>query len=346
MQRFDYTCLDRNVAWTTQKAYRGQILGYLQWLNRNRARLANLPSERKCELYLLKRVVHDRVGSVARKQAFFALLFLYQRVLKLDIGEIRKLRPQPEHKHLPVLLDHTQVLSVLQAVEDSPSAPYRLIACLLYGCGLRLSEALKLRVKDVSISENRLVLRDTKSRCDRNIKLPESLQIPMQRQLERVHLLWEQDCERRLPVSLPGLDGLRKSHRANPHNKAWWYVFPQPTPCPNPQALPEDRHRLYRHHLHESGVQRAVRNAAMKSGVEGVLTPHALRHAFASHLDARGEQVTTIQQLLGHKNIETTMIYVHRQQTSVPSPLDDAVAHAQLLTSTIRPALALPFATA
>ena len=336
-------CKRAHFAWKTQQTYTGQILSYLRWLRRNEIRLAGLSSERKIELFLAKRVVHDHVTPATRDQAFYALLFLYGTVLKRDLGPIRQIARSKRQTHLPVLLDMEQVLAVLSAIEDSPATPFRLIACLLYGCGLRVSEGLRLRIKDVSLSESRLVLRDTKSRRDRNVGLPSSLLKPVARQIERVRSLWEVDQANGLPVSLPGMDGLRRKYPSISKSWGWYYLFPQHRPCLNPQALAADRDTLYRHHQGHWGIQRAVKEAAAKCQLEGVLTPHALRHAFATHLDARGEQLTTLQALLGHKDVRTTMVYVHRHVTRVESPLDHTLKHAQGLLAPVPPPLALPF---
>ena len=131
------------MAWETQRTYSGQIVGYLQWLRRNVLRLAGLPSERKIELFLAKRVVHDHVSAATCNQTFYALLFLYGSVLKRDLGAIRQITRAKRRAHLPVLLDMEQVLAVLSAIEDAPATPFRLIACLLYGCGLRVNEGLE-----------------------------------------------------------------------------------------------------------------------------------------------------------------------------------------------------------
>ena len=247
---------------------------------------------------------------MAREQAFYALLFLYGKVLKLPLGDIAKIADIPHakrDKHLPTVLDRQQVLSVIGAIEDSPWCPYRLMACLLFGCGLRVSEVLNLRIKDVSITESRLVIRNTKGRSDRHVPLPCCVQVPLQRQLDRVKLLWQEDRERRLPASMPGLDGLRRKFPSYPFALGWQYVFPQQTPCPNPQAWPGEEQVFYRHHQHMSSLQKAVRAASVRCDLDGVVTPHAFRHAFASQLEWSGEHLTTIQRLLGHKNIETTM---------------------------------------
>ncbi len=339
-----------DLRWNTVQAYSGQIAGYLRWLRRNEAIVRAWSSERKVETYLKKRVVHDRVGPVAREQAFYALLFLYGKVLRLPLGDIAKLEAIPHarrDKHSPAVLDAEQALAVIGKIEDSPWCPYRLMACLLFGCGLRVSEVLNLRVKDISLSESRATIRNTKGRSDRPVMLPCCVTIPLQRQIERVKLLWQQDRERGLAASMPGMDGLRRSRPSWPFALGWQYVFPQQTPCPNPQAWPGEEKILYRHHQHMSSLQKAVRAAAARCHLDGVVTPHTFRHAFASQLEWSGVHLTEIQALLGHKNIETTMIYVHRQQTTVRSPLDNALEGARALPRPPeRPVLALPFPVA
>ncbi len=340
-----------NRRWTTVQAYRGHVIRYTAWLERNKdwrddeqVRLADWTSERKVSMYLRKLVVKDRVGWVTRKQAFFALLFLYKFVLQQDVGTIEKI-PQPKgDKHLPAILDGEQALAVIGQIEDSTWTPFRLMALLLYGCGLRIAELHNLRHKDVSIRHSLLVIRNTKGRSDRRVPLPCCLSAAMERQLKRVELCWEQDHEKSLPASLPGLDGLRRKDPTLPYTLGWQYVFSQQTPCTNPQAWPGEEQVLYRHHLHPTLLQRAVRLAAKRCRLEGVLTPHVFRHIFASQLRWNGAQLETIQRLLGHQHIETTMIYVHERTAEMRSPLDAALeGHRALPATSPRTVLALPF---
>lgn len=335
-----------NRRWTTVQAYRGHAIRYMLWLERNKAQVREWTSEKKVSLDLRKLSVRDRVGPVTRKQAFYSLLFLYKYVLQQPVGDIENI-PQPRgDKHLPAMLDGEQALAVIGQIEDSAWTPFRLMALLLYGCGLRIAELHNLRQKDVSVRHSLLIIRNTKSRSDRRIGLPCCLSAAMERQLQRVELCWQEDRERGLPVSMPGLDGLRRKDPTLPYALGWQYVFSQQTPCTNPQAWPGDEQVLYRHHLHPTLLQRAVRQAAKKQRLEGVLTPHVFRHIFASQLRWNGAQLETIQRLLGHKHIETTMIYVHEQTHEMRSPLDHAVERAHPLRVSAPSALALPFATA
>ncbi len=279
------------------------------------------------------------------------MLFLYGKVLKLPLGDIAKIADIPHAKrdrHLPAVLDAEQVLRVIGEIEDSAWCPYRLMTLVLFGCGLRVGELLALRVKDVSLVESRLCIRNTKGRSDRHVPLPCCVHVPLRRQLDRVALLWQEDKERGLAASMPGMDGLRRSRPSWPFALGWQYVFPQQTPCPNPQAWPGEEKILYRHHQHASSLQKVVRAASIRCHLDGVVTPHAFRHAFASQLEWQGHHLTTIQALLGHKNIETTMIYVHRRETSVQSPLDAALKprHVPAALPPPRPVLPLPFSVA
>lgn len=335
-----------NRRWTTVQAYRGHLIRYMGWLDRNRARVGEWSSEDKVAMYLKKLSVRDRVSPTTRNQAFCALLFFHDKVLGLDVGVIEKLGAIPKargDKHLPAILDGEQALAVIGEVEDSAWTPFRLMSLLLYGCGLRIAEVHNLRYKDVSVRHSLLMIRNTKGRADRRVGLPCCLSAAMERQLRRVELCWEQDRENALPASMPGLDGLRRRDPSLPFTLGWQYVFSQQTPCRNPQAWPGEEDHLYRHHLHPTLLQRAVRVAAKRCRLEGVLTPHVFRHIFASQLRWNGAQIETIQRVLGHKSIETTMIYVHERTQEMRSPLDTAVERARAFAHP-PPALALPFA--
>ena len=348
LKRLEDKGRELNYRWTTVQAYRGHTLRYMRWLTRNKATVADWTRERRVGMYLRKLAIRDRVGPVTRKQAFYSLLFFYQRVLGHTLGDIDKLPLPKIDKRLPAILDEEQALAVIAQIEDSPWTPFRLMALLLYGCGLRTAELYSLRHKDVNIRHSLLTLHGTKGRADRRIGLPCCLSIPMQRQLERVELQWQEDRERGLPVSMPGLDGQRRKDPNLPFALGWQYVFSQRTPCPNPQAWPGEEKILYRHHLYPNALQRVVRRAAIRCNLDGVLTPHVFRHIFASQLGWNGEHLTTIQRVLGHKNIETTMIYVHEKKHDPHSPLDAAVERraSQPALPAPRTPLALPFAVA
>ena len=337
-----------NRRWTTVKAYRGHLVRYMQWIARHKARVGPWTTEQKVGMYLRKLSVHDRVSPTTRNQAFCALLFFHDKVLGMHPGIIEKIGEIPKSKgdkRLPALLDGEQAMAVIEKIEDSAWTPFRFMALLLYGCGLRIAELHELRHKDVSVRHSLLTIRNTKGRADRRVPLPCCLSEAMERQLCRVELLWREDQGRGLAVSLPGLDGLRRKDPALPHMLGWQYVFSQQTPCPNPQAWPGEEHVLYRHHLCPKLLQRAVRQAASRCNLDGVLTPHTFRHIFASQHRWNGAQLETIQRLLGHKCIETTMIYVHERTQEMRSPLDAAVERMQAAPAVL-PALALPFSVA
>ncbi len=348
VRRLEETGRALNRRWTTVQAYRGHLIRYMLWIGRNMERVGAWSSERKVEKYLQRLSVIDRAGPTTRNQAFCALLFFYTHVIQTELETIRKIGAIPKakgDKHLPAILDGDQALAVIGQMEDSAWTPFRLMALLLYGCGLRIAELHNLRYKDVSIRRSLLAIRNTKGRADRRVGLPCSLSAAMETQLRRVELCWEEDRRRGLPASMPGLDSLRRNNPSLPHELGWQYVFSQQTPCTNPQAWPGEEHILYRHHLHPTLLQRAVRRAAQRCRLSGVLTPHVFRHIFASQLRWNGAQLETIQRLLGHKNVETTMIYVHERTQEMVSPLDIAVERRFPL-STPSPVLALPFPVA
>lgn len=350
VQRLEEAGRALNRRWTTVKAYRGHLIRYMLWIERNRVRVGGWTSEEKVSMYLRKLSVLDRVSPTTRNQAFCALLFFYSRVLETEPGEIKKIGAIPKargDKHLPAILDGEQALAVISKIDDSAWTPFRLMALLIYGCGLRISELLNLRHKDVSVQHSLLMIRNTKGRADRRAALPCCLSAAMQRHLDRVELLWKADREAGRAVSMPGLDGLRRKDPTLPYTLGWQYLFSQQTPCTNPQAWPGEEHILYRHHLDPKLLQRAVRIAARRCNLNGVLTPHVFRHIYASQMRWNGSQLETIQRLLGHKNIETTMIYVHERTQEMHSPLDVAVEGVRALPAPVpRPALALPFAVA
>lgn len=348
VRRLEEKGRELNRRWTTVQAYRGHLIRYMLWIERNMAQVGHWSSEAKVSMYLRKLSVRDRVSPTTRNQAFCALLFFYTKVMEAEPGVIEKIGAIPkakDDKRLPAILDGEQALAVIGQIEDSVWTPFRLMALLLYGCGLRIAELNSLRFKDVSIRHSLLMIRNTKGRADRRIGLPCCLSAAMERQLARVELQWQADREAALPASMPGLDGLRRKDPTLPYTLGWQYMFSQQTPCRNPQAWRGEEDNLYRHHLHPTLLQRAVRNAARRCQLDGVLTPHVFRHIFASQLRENGAQLETIQRLLGHKRVETTMIYVHERTHEMRSPLDTAVEQRNTF-SMPTPSLTLPFAVA
>jgi integron integrase len=267
------------------------------------------------EAFLTHLAVTRNVAAATQNQALAALLFLYKEVLKVELpwleGVVRAKKPV----HLPVVLTREEVARVLAEL----SGVAALVANLLYGSGLRLMEALRLRVKDVEFSRGEILVRDGKGQKDRVTMLPRTLIPGLQQQLQAVSALHEQDLaegfgQANLPFALA---------RKYPNAAAewgWQFVFPSGNRSQDPRGS-----GIYRHHLHEKTIQRAVREAVRRAGVIKPATPHTFRHSFATHLLEAGQDIRTVQELLGHADVKTTQIYTHvlnRGGLGVISPLD------------------------
>ena len=256
-----------------------------------------------------------RVASSTQNQALAAVLFLYAHVLGRPLDDVGDFPRAKRPKRLPVVLTRAEVEAVLARLDGT----HRLVASLLYGSGLRLLEALRLRVKDVEVSEGRLVVREGKGDRDRVTVLPAAVERPLAAQLDYVRALHERDLAGgHGSVYLP--TALARKYPGAPTETAWQYVFPAARLSTDPRSG-----AVRRHHLTESPVQRAVRRAARAAGVEKPVSPHAFRHSFATHMLERGADIRTVQELLGHKDVRTTEVYTHvlnRGVRGVTSPLD------------------------
>ena len=256
-----------------------------------------------------------RVGPSTQNQALNAIVFLYRWVLGVDVGELAGLVRARKPRRLPVVLTRREVRALLGRL----SGTAQLVASLLYGSGLRLLECLELRVKDVDFERREIVVRQGKGRKDRVAPLPDACVGPLRAQLERVRSLHQRDLAAGFGrVRLPG--ALERKYPAAAAEWGWQWIFPAARRHRDPQDSVERRH-----HLHETVVQRAVKQAVRAAGIEKPATCHSLRHSFATHLLERGTDVRTVQELLGHRSLNTTMIYVHvlnRGALGVRSPLD------------------------
>jgi integron integrase len=255
------------------------------------------------------------VAASTQNQAFNALLFLYRQVLHVDLGEIGSVVRAKKPRRLPVVLTREEVQSVLALLHGE----VWLVCSLLYGAGLRLFEALQLRVKDIDFSESELLLRDGKGQKDRVTMLPTKVQPALRQHLEMVRRQHDRDVACGLGrVPLPG--ALARKYPNADREWGWQWVFPAATHYTDRQT--GARHRF---HLHETVVQKAVREAARKADIRKHTTPHVFRHSFATHLLQDNYDIRTVQELLGHKDVSTTMIYTHvlnRGGRGVRSPLD------------------------
>ena len=295
----------------TEKAYVFWILRFLAY---NRMRHPLEMGTPEITAFLTALAVRLRVSASAQKQAFSAVLFLYRVVLDRDlVGLDDVVRAKPPVR-LPLVLSRQEVAAVLARLRGLPL----LMASLLYGSGLRLLECARLRVKDVDFDRRELMVRDGKGRKDRVTLLPDGLVLPLRRHLERVERLHRRDLARGVGVPLP--DALSRKYPAAAGEWAWRWVFPAARSYTDRQTG-----EVLRHHFHESTLQRALRAAVRAAGLTKPATCHTLRHSFATHLLESGYDIRTIQELLGHSDVNTTMVYTHvlnRGGRGVLSPLD------------------------
>ncbi|MEQ1856441.1 MAG: integron integrase, partial [Longimicrobiales bacterium] len=240
-----------------------------------------------------------RVSVSTHRQAASALSFLYQDVLGRPLDLPRSVRSPRRTKHVPVVLTREEVRALLTRLEGTPA----LVARVLYGSGLRLMEGMRLRLKDIDAERREIVVRAGKGGGDRVTVLPEGLVEPVVRQVERVREVHRRDLERGAGwVDLPGAFGAKNPAAAR--DVSWQYLFP----AGRVHIDPESGERR-RHHLHETVIQRAVKTAARRAGILKRASSHSLRHSFATHLLEDGYDIRTIQELLGHRSVRTTMIY-------------------------------------
>jgi integron integrase len=292
---------------------------YLHWIKRfiafHEQRHPAEMGEQEVGQFLSALAVEQRVSAATQNQALNALVFLYRHVLKLDVGQIENIMRAKQPHRLPVVLRKHEVKALLDAL----AGVHWIMGHLLYGAGLRLMECLRLRVKDIDFSANHIVVREGKGNKDRLTMLPLAVKAPLAAHLVRVRELHQRDLARGFgSVYLP--DALHRKYPNAPKEWGWQWVFPARQLSVDPRS---GIHR--RHHLQENVLQRAVRDAARHAGIVKPVGCHTLRHSFATHLLESGYDIRTIQELLGHKDVSTTMIYTHvlnRGGKGVTSPSD------------------------
>jgi integron integrase len=302
----------RHYSLRTEEAYIGWMRRYILFHGKRHPRELD---EKHVSEFLSSLAIDGRVAASTQNQALNALLFLYKEVLQRELGFIGDALRVKRPPKVPVVLSPAEVRAVLSQL----AGQYRLMAQLLYGSGLRLLECLRLRVKDVDLHYLHITVRDPKGGRERKTMLPMSLAAPLGEHLEKVKRRHEQDLAEGFgSVHLPG--ALERKIPSASREWAWQYVFPAERRSIDPRTGTDRRH-----HVNEKNLQNALKAAVRKSGVHKRASCHTLRHSFATHLLENGYDIRTVQELLGHKDVSTTMIYTHvlnRPGIGVKSPLD------------------------
>lgn len=304
----------------TRHYSRKTLKAYGDWLRKFQGFLHDKPpadlSETDVKAYLTYLAVDCKVASSTQNQAFNALLFLYRHILKKDFGDHKDIPRAKQSKYIPVVLSRREIDAVLKHL----SYPYDLVVKLLYGCGLRLFECLKLRVQNFNFEEGMLSIQDGKGKKSRTVPIPQSITTELLEQLETVRKLHDAD----LKAGYSGAfldDQLEKKYPKAAKEFIWQWFFPQQALTPV-QATNEVR----RYHIHESRLQEALYEAVGRARLTKRVTAHTFRHSFATHLLQANYDIRTIQTLLGHSDVRTTMIYTHcvpsRTLKEAKSPLD------------------------
>ena len=302
----------RHYSYRTEQAYVGWIRRFILFHGKRHPKDMG---DVEINTFLSHLATEGHVAASTQNQALAALLFLYQDVLRMRVPWLECLVRARKPERLPVVLSRDEVRAVLARLDGTP----RLVAELLYGTGMRLLEGLRVRVQDLDFGLNQILVRDGKGGKDRRTMLPAALREPLDRHLEEVRKAYEADAADGVGVTLPG--GLARKYPNAPREWPWWYVFPATS-----RGRDRETGAPFRHHLHESVVQRAMRDVVKVSGIPKRATSHTLRHSFATHLLEDGYDIRTIQELLGHSDVATTMIYTHVLNSAggrgVRSPLD------------------------
>ena len=304
---------NRHYSLRTEKTYIGWVRQYILYHKKRHPREMGVP---EINAYITHLVNQKAVSASTQNQAISAILFLYRNVLQIELDEkalvpIRPTRP----KRVPTVLSRDEVKKVIAHMQGI----YKIMTQIMYGSGLRLMEVMRLRVKDLDFANRQIIVRDGKGENDRVTTFPAALLEPLRLQLQQVKAQHELDLSLgngtvHLPYALA-----RKYPNAD-REFVWQYVFPAPDLSIDPVSGVKQRH-----HLNEANLQRAVRQAAKLARMDKPVTPHAFRHSFATHLLENGYDIRTVQELLGHKDVKTTMIYTHvlnRGAKAVRSPLD------------------------
>jgi integron integrase len=303
----------RHYSRRTEKAYTTWVRRFIVFHDKRHPRELGQP---EVTAYLTYLATTRKVSASTQNQALSAILFLYREVLRQDLPWLDDVVRAKRSIRVPVVLTREEVAALLSHLTGTP----HLVATLLYGGGLRLLEALQLRIKDLDFATGEITVRAGKGRKDRHTMLPQRARAPLHEHLQRVKRLHDADLAAGAGhVALP--DSLQLKYPGASRDWGWQWVFPATRSYRDPETA-----QRRRHHLHETVIQQAVRDARLRAQLTKPATSHTLRHSFATHLLESGYDIRTIQELLGHTDVATTMIYTHvlnRGGRGVKSPLDD-----------------------
>lgn len=304
----------------TEKAYLYWIRWFVRWSGMRHPRDMGVA---EVEAFLTMLATQRRVSSSTHNQALSAVLFLYREVLGTQLPWMDSLQRPGYTRRIPTVLTTDEVRLLLGAMEG----PIGLVARLLYGTGMRLMEGLRLRVKDLDFDRNVIVVRQAKGSKDRVVMLPRSLADALRLQLVQARAVWQQDRAAAQPgVEVP--HALEKKYPQVGQSWGWFWIFPSPTMATDPRSGVRRRH-----HLYEERLQRAIKKAVASAGIIQRVSAHTLRHSFATHLLQAGTDIRTVQELLGHSDVSTTMIYTHVLKMAAGttrSPIDSIHASCSL----------------
>ncbi|WP_411825436.1 integron integrase [Luteolibacter sp. AS25] len=301
---------------------------YVQWVVRlmSHGDLAtDVPGISEAEAFLSDLAVRSGVVVATQKQALNALVFYLKRVRGLENVDLRNFRKVRESKRLPVVLSKAEILRLLDASAEEGrrgglARTYALMLQVMYASGLRIMECVRLRVKDIDFDNGYLVVRQGKGNKDRRVPLARRLEEPLREHLASIREMFEADRVEDIDgVFMPGAYDRRAPGAGT--EWTWFWLFPSPKLSIDPR-----NHSVRRHHVHENGVQRSMKRLSEQAGIDKRVTCHVLRHSFATHLLEKGRDIRTVQELLGHESVQTTMIYTHvlnDPDRKSGSPLDD-----------------------
>jgi integron integrase len=304
----------RHYSIRTEEAYVHWIRRFIRFSGGRHPREMGQP---EIEAFLSHLAVDGNVAAATQNQALNAISFLYKRVLDRELGDLGAIVRAKKPRKLPVVLTRSEVMELLSRLDGTP----RLASALMYGAGLRLMETVRLRAKDLDLERGELVVRNGKGGRDRITVLPTRLVSPLRGQLAHARALHLADLAEGFgSVFMP--DALARKFRGANREWSWQYVFPAAARSRDPRSG-----AIRRHHFGEAAIQRAVKRAVREAGLVKRASCHSLRHSFATHLLESGYDIRTVQQLLGHRSVTTTMVYTHvlnRGGLAVRSPLDQA----------------------